>query len=105
MIQFQEDNLGKNASKPTPLTRLPVRNIISHHSIRIRHCRVTNYVLVLQMKCFMDFRSGGALCHILASVYKSKCEQGWRKFDLQVSKVWFRVGLTLFPSLTTNIFI
>ncbi|KAK7586057.1 hypothetical protein V9T40_003933 [Parthenolecanium corni] len=62
LIQFQEDNLGKNASKPTPLTRLP-------------------------MKCFLDFRPGGALCHILASVYKFKSEQGWRRFDFQVSKV------------------
>lgn len=40
-----------------------------------------------QMKCFMDFKPGGALCHILATVYKFKNEQGWRRFDFQVSKV------------------
>lgn len=57
LIQFQEDNLGKNVSEPA-LTRLP-------------------------MKCFMDFKPGGALCHILASVYKFKSEQGWRRFDFQ----------------------
>ncbi|XP_026812991.1 SWI/SNF complex subunit SMARCC2 isoform X1 [Rhopalosiphum maidis] len=60
LIQFQEDNLGKNVSKP-PLTRLP-------------------------MRCFMDFKPGGALCHLLATVYKFKVEQGWRRFDFQVSK-------------------
>ncbi|KAK7864658.1 hypothetical protein R5R35_012427 [Gryllus longicercus] len=57
MIQFQEDNLGKNVSKP-PLTRLP-------------------------MRCFLDFKPGGALCHILATVYKFKSDQGWRRFDFQ----------------------
>ncbi|XP_054262815.1 SWI/SNF complex subunit SMARCC2 isoform X2 [Macrosteles quadrilineatus] len=57
LIQFQEDNLGKNVSKP-PLTRLP-------------------------MKCFLDFKPGGALCHLLATVYKYKSEQGWRRFDFQ----------------------
>lgn len=57
LIQFQEDAFGKNVSKP-PLTRLP-------------------------MKCFLDFRPGGSLCHILAAVYKFKGEQGWRRFDFQ----------------------
>ncbi|KAK9509493.1 hypothetical protein O3M35_006800 [Rhynocoris fuscipes] len=60
LIQFQEDNFGKNVTKP-PLTRLP-------------------------MRCFMDFKPGGSLCHILATVYKYKSEQGWRRFDFQVSK-------------------
>uniref|UniRef100_A0A8D9BMK7 SWI/SNF complex subunit SMARCC2 n=1 Tax=Cacopsylla melanoneura TaxID=428564 RepID=A0A8D9BMK7_9HEMI len=60
LIQFQEENFGKNVSKP-PLTRLP-------------------------MKCFLDFKPGGALCHILSTIYKYKSEQGWRRFDLQVSK-------------------
>lgn len=41
-----------------------------------------------QMRCFLDFKPGGALCHILATVYKYKSEQGWRRFDFQVSKVW-----------------
>lgn len=40
------------------------------------------------MRCFLDFKPGGALCHILATVYKFKSEQGWRRFDFQVSKVW-----------------
>lgn len=57
LVQFQEDAFGKNVSKP-PLTRLP-------------------------MKCFMDFKSGGSLCHILAAVYKFKSDQGWRRFDFQ----------------------
>ncbi|XP_046658694.1 SWI/SNF complex subunit SMARCC2 isoform X2 [Homalodisca vitripennis] len=57
LIQFQEDNLGKNVSKP-PLTRLP-------------------------MRCFLDMKPGGALCHLLATVYKFKSEQGWRRFDFQ----------------------
>lgn len=57
LVQFQEDAFGRNVSKP-PLTRLP-------------------------MKCFLDFRPSGALCHILASVYKFKSEQGWRRFDFQ----------------------
>ncbi|XP_039281683.1 SWI/SNF complex subunit SMARCC2 isoform X1 [Nilaparvata lugens] len=60
LIQFQEDNFGKNVNKPL-LTRLP-------------------------MRCFLDFKPGGALCHILAAMYKFKIEQGWRRFDFQVSK-------------------
>ncbi|XP_076330972.1 SWI/SNF complex subunit SMARCC2-like [Tachypleus tridentatus] len=57
LLQFQEDAFGRNVSKP-PLNRLPIR-------------------------CFMDFRPGGALCHILAAVYKFKSDQGWRRFDFQ----------------------
>uniref|UniRef100_A0A452T6E6 SWI/SNF related, matrix associated, actin dependent regulator of chromatin subfamily c member 1 n=1 Tax=Ursus maritimus TaxID=29073 RepID=A0A452T6E6_URSMA len=34
-------------------------------------------------KCFMDFKAGGTLCHILGAAYKYKNEQGWRRFDLQ----------------------
>lgn len=44
VIQFQEDVLGKNSSKP-PMTRVPT-------------------------KCFLDFRPGGGLCHILATLFK-----------------------------------
>lgn len=65
LIQFQEDNFGKNATKPA-LIRLPVR-------------------------CFMDFKPGGALCHILSTVYRFKSEQGWRRFDFQVGKVMCRI--------------
>ncbi|XP_059488123.1 SWI/SNF complex subunit SMARCC2 isoform X2 [Neocloeon triangulifer] len=57
LIQFQEDNLGKNATKP-PMTRLPAR-------------------------CFLDFKPGGALCHILATAFKFRTDQGWRRFDFQ----------------------
>lgn len=35
----------------------------------------------------MDFKPGGSLCHILATAYRFKSEQGWRRFDLQVGKV------------------
>lgn len=28
-------------------------------------------------------KPGGALCHILSTMYKFKSEQGWRRFDLQ----------------------
>ncbi|CAH0389358.1 unnamed protein product [Bemisia tabaci] len=57
LIQFQEDNLGKDVTKPS-LTRLP-------------------------MRLFLDFKPGGALSHILATVYKFKSDQGWRRFDFQ----------------------
>lgn len=33
--------------------------------------------LPLQIKCFLDFKAGGALCHILAAAYKFKSDQGW----------------------------
>ncbi|XP_070535822.1 LOW QUALITY PROTEIN: SWI/SNF complex subunit SMARCC2-like [Ptychodera flava] len=57
LVQFQEDNFGRHVSKPA-LTRLP-------------------------MKCFMDFKPGGGLCHTLSAVYKFKSDQGWRRFDFQ----------------------
>ncbi|XP_035724881.1 SWI/SNF complex subunit SMARCC2-like isoform X1 [Vespa mandarinia] len=60
LLQFQEDNLGKNVTKP-PMTRLP-------------------------MKCFLDFKPGGGLCHILSTAYRFKQEQGWRRFDFPVGK-------------------
>lgn len=37
-----------------------------------------------QMKCFLDFKPAGGLCHILSTVYKFKSDQGWRRFDFQV---------------------
>ncbi|XP_029006066.1 SWI/SNF complex subunit SMARCC2 isoform X2 [Betta splendens] len=55
LLQFQEEVFGRHVSNP-PLTKLP-------------------------MKCFLDFKSGGALCHILAAAYKFKSDQGW--FDFQ----------------------
>ncbi|KAK3105371.1 hypothetical protein FSP39_023629 [Pinctada imbricata] len=57
LLQFQEEAFGKQVTNPA-LTKLP-------------------------MRCFLDFKSGGALCHILAAVYKFKSDQGWRRFDFQ----------------------
>ncbi|XP_062975880.1 SWI/SNF complex subunit SMARCC2 isoform X9 [Elgaria multicarinata webbii] len=57
LLQFQEEVFGKHVSN-APLTKLPI-------------------------KCFLDFKAGGALCHILAAAYKSKSDQGWRRFDFQ----------------------
>ncbi|XP_010622871.1 SWI/SNF complex subunit SMARCC1 [Fukomys damarensis] len=57
LLQFQEDAFGKHVTNPA-FTKLPA-------------------------KCFMDFKAGGTLCHILGSAYKYKNEQGWRRFDLQ----------------------
>ncbi|XP_034725419.1 SWI/SNF complex subunit SMARCC2 [Etheostoma cragini] len=57
LLQFQEEVFGRHVSNP-PLTKLP-------------------------MKCFLDFKSGGALCQILAAAYKFKSDQGWRRFDFQ----------------------
>lgn len=39
------------------------------------------------MKCFLDFKPGGGLCHILATAYRFKQEQGWRRFDFPGGKV------------------
>ncbi|KAI2663701.1 SWI/SNF complex subunit SMARCC2 [Labeo rohita] len=57
LLQFQEEVFGRHVSNP-PLTKLP-------------------------MKCFLDFKSGGSLCNILAAAYKFKSDQGWRRFDFQ----------------------
>ncbi|XP_054641034.1 LOW QUALITY PROTEIN: SWI/SNF complex subunit SMARCC2 [Dunckerocampus dactyliophorus] len=57
LLQFQEEVFGRHVSNP-PLTKLPV-------------------------KCFLDFKAGGALCQILAAAYKFKSDQGWRRFDFQ----------------------
>ncbi|XP_052805807.1 SWI/SNF complex subunit SMARCC2-like [Mya arenaria] len=57
LLQFQEEAFGKSVSNP-PLTKLP-------------------------MKCFLDFKPSGALCHILAAVFKFKTDQGWRRMDFQ----------------------
>ncbi|XP_066976959.1 SWI/SNF complex subunit SMARCC2-like isoform X1 [Macrobrachium rosenbergii] len=57
LLQFMEDNFGPKVTK-APMTKLP-------------------------MKCFLDFKPGGGLCHILSTVYKFKSDQGWRRFDFQ----------------------
>lgn len=38
------------------------------------------------MRFFMDFKPGGALCVILAAMYRFKSEQRWRKFDFTINK-------------------
>lgn len=38
------------------------------------------------MRCFLDFKPNGALCHIFANMYRYKSEQRLRKFDFTVSK-------------------
>lgn len=57
LLQFQEEVFGKHVSN-APLTKLPI-------------------------KCFLDFKAGGSLCHILAAAYKFKSDQGWRRYDFQ----------------------
>ncbi|XP_063425155.1 SWI/SNF complex subunit SMARCC2-like isoform X3 [Mytilus trossulus] len=57
LLQFQEETFGKHVKNPA-ITKLP-------------------------MKCFLDFKAGGSLCHIIAAVYKFKSDQGWRRFDFQ----------------------
>lgn len=48
----------------------------------------------------MDFKPGGALCHILATAYRFKIEQSWRKFDMQIGKVkWLNVILLFLINL------
>lgn len=63
-IQYQETKLGKNANEPQS-TRLP-------------------------MRCFLDFKPGGSLCHIFSNMYRYKCDQRWRKFEFNVSKAQSR---------------
>lgn len=59
-MQHQESRLGKNASDPG-VTRLPVR-------------------------FFLDCKSGGALCHIFATMFRFKTEKNIKKFDFTISK-------------------
>ncbi|CAJ0950555.1 unnamed protein product [Ranitomeya imitator] len=57
LLQFQEDAFGRHVTNPA-FTKLPI-------------------------KCFLDFKAGGALCHILGAAYKHRSDQGGRRFDLQ----------------------
>lgn len=59
-IQYQKTRLDKDATDP-PLTRLP-------------------------MRCFLDFRPGGSLCHIFSTMYRYKADQRWRKFEFNATK-------------------
>ncbi|KAM8967279.1 SWI/SNF complex subunit SMARCC1 [Pelodytes ibericus] len=56
LLQFQEEAFGRQVTNPA-FTKLPV-------------------------KCFLDFKAGSSLGHILGAAYKHKFEQGWRRFDL-----------------------
>ena len=38
-------------------------------------------LICFQMKCFLDFKTGGGLCNILAAVFRFKTEQGWSVRD------------------------
>jgi len=51
----------------------------------------------------MDMKAGGALCQILATVYRFKTEQGWRRFDFQVSKVGSPVNISGLLSLVARL--
>lgn len=59
-IQFQETRFGKSASEPQSM-RLP-------------------------MRCFLDFKPGGALCHMFSVMYRFKLDQRWRKFEFNATK-------------------
>lgn len=63
-IQYQEKRLGKNAAD-RHTTRLP-------------------------MRCFMDFKSGGALCQIFSIMFRYKADQRLRKLDFNVTKAQSR---------------
>lgn len=60
LVQYQDSKLGKNNSDPA-ITRFP-------------------------MRCFMDFKPGGALCTIFSTMYKFKHDQRWKKFDFTIHK-------------------
>lgn len=38
------------------------------------------------MRCFLDFKPGGSLCHIFSNMYRYKADQRWRKFEFNVTK-------------------
>lgn len=63
-IQYQEKRLGKSVTDRQP-TRLP-------------------------MRCFMDFKPGGALCQIFSNMYRYKTDQRLRKLDFNVTKAQSR---------------
>lgn len=72
MLQFQEEAFGKHVSNPA-LTKLPV-------------------------SLFEDLSAGGSLCQILATAYRVKTEQSWRRFDFH-SPARIDRGLELFMSI------
>lgn len=38
------------------------------------------------MRCFLDFKPGGSLCHIFSVMYRYKVDQRWRKFEFNATK-------------------
>lgn len=59
-LQYVDAKLGKNTVDP-PTTRIP-------------------------MRCFTDFKPGGALCVILQTMFKFRAEQRSKKFDFSLNK-------------------
>lgn len=43
------------------------------------------------MRFFLDFKPAGALCVILATMYRFKSEQRWRKFEFPTKQVSVQV--------------
>lgn len=43
------------------------------------------------MRFFLDFKPGGGLCVILATMYRFKSEQRWRKFEFPTKQVSVQV--------------
>lgn len=74
--------MGKNATEPL-LTRLPVCKEITKQTFNLQF---PNRNKIFQMRCFLDFKPGGSLCHIFANMYRYKTEQRWRKFDFTMAK-------------------
>ncbi|KAJ8259348.1 hypothetical protein COCON_G00183600 [Conger conger] len=72
--------LGKNYKKYIQ-AEPPTNKSLS--SLVVQLLQFQEEVFGRHMKCFLDFKSGGALCHILAAAYKFKSDQGWRRFDFQ----------------------
>lgn len=59
-IRFQENRFDKNATAPAT-TRLP-------------------------MRCFHDFKPGGALCHIFAIMYRYKAQKHLEKLEFDLTE-------------------
>ncbi|KAL5275202.1 SMARCC1 family protein [Megaselia abdita] len=59
-LQYVDVKMGKNSADP-PTTRIP-------------------------MRCFTDFKAGGALCVILQTMFKFRAEQRSKKFDFSLNK-------------------
>ena len=55
------------------------------------------------MRFFLDFKSGGALCTIFATMYRFKAEQRWRKFDFTGSKVIFIIAMNSKQIILINV--